>query len=108
MLCFNEKEGDYKEMQRKKQVSLLMAKSSILVKGKMTSLYFNNVIQEKVIVAGQSNCALMPAYITAYEMDWAKADLLDPTVFLTEGEDWESRFSYFLEYKKMICHHLAK
>lgn len=64
--------------------------------------FIDNIIEEKTVIAGHSNGAILAAYIGAYGGSNIKALILeDPPIFSTEGENWENTFAYLDTYKPL-------
>ena len=64
--------------------------------------FIDNVIGEATVVAGHSNGAITTAYLAASgDPNIVGAVLEDPPIFSTEGEGWETSFSYLDTYKPL-------
>lgn len=64
--------------------------------------FIENVIKQETVVSGHSNGALTAAYVAAYGSELVKGVVLeDPSVFSTQGENWEKSFAYLDTYKPL-------
>ena len=64
--------------------------------------FIDHVIGEPTVVAGHSNGAITAAYIAASgDPNVVGAVLEDPPLFYTEGEGWETSFSYLDTFKPL-------
>lgn len=64
--------------------------------------FIENVIGEPTVVAGHSNGAITTAYIAASGSEYVIGAVLeDPPIFSTEGEGWETSFSYLDTFKPL-------